>query len=166
MRQLTFKGFLKKYVHDLSYNGSYGMTLLAKETEINYRLREPLLFYAVLTNQENILLENCPFELCMEYEQVLPLIHSKQLSVLPDSYKKVITAYKVKAERVQTNQQMVSNARELALKLQRQKNVSTYRICTDLNLNNGNVNSWLLHNNPSKVGYNNAAKIVKYLKAQ
>lgn len=166
MRQLTFKGFLKKYVHELSYNGSYSIAFLANEAQGNYRLREPLLFYAVLTNQEDILLKSSPIGLRSSYEEVLPLIYSKQTSKLPDAYKKVIDAYKVKATRLQTDQQMVSNARQTVLKLQQQKNITTYRICTDLNLNKGNVNSWLLHGSTGKVGYDNAVKIVKYLKAK
>lgn len=50
MRQLTFTGFLKSYVKELSYSGTSAFRkLVAEAIEDNPRLKEPLLLYAHFT---------------------------------------------------------------------------------------------------------------------
>ena len=52
MRELTFPGFLKSYVRELSLSHSTGVRVLAREAaERNPRLREPLYLYALFTGQ-------------------------------------------------------------------------------------------------------------------
>ena len=49
MRELTFVGFLSRYVRELSMSGTNSISKLASEAATdNYRLREPLLLYALL----------------------------------------------------------------------------------------------------------------------
>lgn len=56
MRALTFLGFLKSYVRELSLSHSTGVRVLAKEAvERNPRLRELLYLYALLTGQIGLL---------------------------------------------------------------------------------------------------------------
>ena len=56
MRELTFPGFLKSYVRELSLTHSTGVRVLAKEAaERNPRLREPLYLYALFTGQIELL---------------------------------------------------------------------------------------------------------------
>ena len=52
MRELTFAGFLSRYVRELSLSGTNAISILAREAaEKNYRLREPLLLYALFTDK-------------------------------------------------------------------------------------------------------------------
>ena len=48
--------------------------------------------------------------------------------------------------------------------LQAQKQVSNYRIYHDLNLNPGNLNAWLTHQDCSKVSLNTTRKTLNYLR--
>lgn len=167
MRKLTFRGFLKQYTHDLSLHGSYGIGVLAREADHeNIRLQEPLLFYAFETSQTELLLRNCGEALREEYRAVLPFLQRGDFAHLPEGYQKVLDAYSVKANRVRTDQRAVAGARGMILQLQTEKNISTYRICTDLKLNQGNVGGWLKHGSAGKVSYRNALRIVSYMKAQ
>ena len=48
MKELTFVGFLSLYVRELSMSGTNSISKLASEAATdNYRLREPLLLYAL-----------------------------------------------------------------------------------------------------------------------
>ena len=56
MRELTFKGFLSQYVKELSYTGTVDLNTLTSEAlNGNYRLRAPLLLYAVMNEKSNLL---------------------------------------------------------------------------------------------------------------
>ena len=51
MRELTFVGFLSRYVRELSMSGTNSISKLAREAATNnYRLREPLLLYALFSD--------------------------------------------------------------------------------------------------------------------
>ena len=57
MRELTFVGFLSRYVRELSMSGTNSISKLAREAATNnYRLREPLLLYALSTDNSALLL--------------------------------------------------------------------------------------------------------------
>ena len=56
MRQLTFNGYLEKYVRSLSSNNTSSIFKLAAETLTNHRLREPLFLYALSAGKITILL--------------------------------------------------------------------------------------------------------------
>ena len=52
MRELTLTGFLSRYVRELSLYGTNAISGLAREAaEENYRLREPLVLYALFTDR-------------------------------------------------------------------------------------------------------------------
>ena len=50
--------------------------------------------------------------------------------------------------------------------LQQEKNVSTYRVYTDLGLNHGNVNAYLKYGDISNVSLEVAEKVLEYLAAK
>ena len=49
------------------------------------------------------------------------------------------------------------------LERQQESDISTYRICQDLHLNNSNINAWLKNNSPAKVSLSTARRILSYL---
>ena len=56
MRELTFVGFLSRYVRDLSMSGTNSISKLAREADkANARLREPLLLYALFSDNSALL---------------------------------------------------------------------------------------------------------------
>ena len=58
MRELTFPGFLTKYVRSLSLSDTNSVRALAREAaEENPRLREPLFLYALYTGKQHLLMK-------------------------------------------------------------------------------------------------------------
>ena len=45
------------------------------------------------------------------------------------------------------------------------KNFSAYRMCKDLNLNQGNIFLWLKHGNQKAISYANAERVLDYIEA-
>jgi len=54
MRKLSFHGFLKQYLLDLSGQNSLSIHKLSRLSKKNYRLVDPLLLYCLLENKLNI----------------------------------------------------------------------------------------------------------------
>ena len=54
MRKLSFHGFLKQYLLDLSGQNSLSIHKLSRLSKKNYRLVNPLLLYCLLENKLNI----------------------------------------------------------------------------------------------------------------
>lgn len=170
MRELTFAGFLTRYVRELSYCGSNGLYKLAEEAwKSNVRLREPLFLYAVFTGKSETLRraarkagwEAYCAELweCSE-EQIREALKS---GTLPAEYRKVWRSYLVKKNRHSTENETKELMRQRILQLQEQKGLSNYRLYTDLKLNPGNLNSWLKNGRCDKVSMKTARAVLQYL---
>ena len=88
MRQLTFPGFLDRYVRELSANNSGAIYALSKEAlKDNPRLREPLYLYALSTGRDNVLFKAVRgTALQRDYEQMHNLY----------SYKDILEAFKLR----------------------------------------------------------------------
>ena len=148
MRELTFPGFLKSYVRELSLTHSTGVRVLAKEVaERNPRLREPLHLYALFTGQIKLLQKSvCGTALAAAYEGLPddPTIHTEPSS-LPEAYGKVWHSYLVYNERGKRDEETKELMRRQIVHLQAERGVSNYRLYTSLGLNPGNLNAWLKH---------------------
>ena len=171
MRKLTFKGFLAKYVKELSYAGTVDLSVLSREAvNDNARLQAPLLLYAV-THGKTALLRGCLH--CMDNSahllELLTLLESANVEELlvqgnlPMEYQKVWHSYKVRRDRPQNDAALKAAMRKKILRLQQEKHCSNYRLYKDLKLNPGNINSWLKNGDSSKVSYQTAAQIVTYV---
>ena len=106
MRKLTFKGFLHKYVKELSYCKTNDIRSLGKEVpERNYRLVEPLVLYALSVGKDDYLrrvaedsflmseafrFENMTFD---DVELFLKCEFESELSALPFNYIKIYQSY-------------------------------------------------------------------------
>ena len=180
MRQLTFRGFLKKYVYTLSYSKSYSVRKLTDEAVMsNPRMREALFLYAFFTDSMDTLLEKSkPLpELHEEYSRIAsrycgkPELLLKDLedgneTALPPRYLNTYTSYLSKRNAPQrhayTHGLMCDRLRELQLLY----GVSAYRLYTDLHLNPGNVNAYLKHRDCSKVSCETARSMLAYVEAR
>ena len=177
MRQLTFRGFLRQYTKELSYCGTNDIRLLAREVpDRNYRLVEPLVLYALSADKGDylrrvaedsfLLAEAFRFE-GMTLDEVVSLLeyelHSKT-GYVPYNYIKAYQSYIYFRDK-QKNQ---NHTKMLLLNrindLIKQKNISVYRVYTDLKLNHGCVHAYIKNGNVEGIGLKTAKQIFEHLK--
>lgn len=83
MRKLTFEGFLKQYVAELSGVQTASVHKLADRMAENPRLKEPLFLYALAFNKVDLLLRyTATSAVAAEYEQLSNLYSLEQMLVL------------------------------------------------------------------------------------
>ena len=175
MRELSFLEFLIKYLKELSYCGSLSIYNLAREAqEKNPRLYEPLFLYALFSDKIQILLSATKNDsitvdynmFAVKYDMNRMLISLKDQSTdLPIEYHKVYNSYLVQKNKIESDNHTKEMMRNRILKLKEQKKISNYRIYKDLNLNPGNMNSFLKTGNTKKISLNIARKMIKYLES-
>ena len=173
MRELTFVGFLRRYVRDLSISGTNSISKLSYEAaRENFRLREPLLLYALFSGKEASLLRSAEGTTLEElYSSVLDRYSKEQMlhafltsdSGLPSAYHKVWRSYLAQKNRKDTDAQTKELMRQRILAMQADKGVSNYRIYKELNLNPGNINDWLKNGAGEKVSLATARRAFEYV---
>ena len=174
MRKLTFKGFLKQYVAELSGVQTASVHKLADRMAENPRLKEPLFLYALAFNKVELLLRyTANSTIAAEYEQLSNLysleqmlvLLEKQSSELPEGYLKVWRSYCSVRDAALADNDTKELIHRRVLELQQKKKLTNYRLYKDLKLNPGNVNAWLKHNDSSKMSLDCARQIYKYAKS-
>lgn len=175
MRELTFKGFLSRYVKQLSVNDTSSLYKLAMEASTNNpRLREPLLLYAMFSDKQDVLMRAIKTpDLRSEFEnitlrytvaEVLNMLEERSV-LLSEDYHKVWRSYISEKNRHKND----DYTKELVLKkvrrLQTTSDISNYRIYSDLGLNPGNLNAWLKHGDCGKVSLTTARKVLSYVES-
>lgn len=173
MRELTFKGFLARYVKQLSKSNTNSLYKLAEEASgDNPRLKEPLLLLALYSGKQTVLLQAAKDQkLFAEYQRMVSQYSVDQMtqmfedsaSALPNEYHKVWSSFQFQKNRGQSDDHTKELMRLKVKKLQEQCGVSNYRIYTDLKLNPGNVNAWLKHGAADKVSLETARTILHYV---
>ncbi|MBO4831174.1 MAG: transcriptional regulator [Oscillospiraceae bacterium] len=173
MRQLTFPGFMARYVRGLSANNSGAIYALSREAlRDNPRLREPLYLYALSTGREKVLLKAVRgTALRKEYEQMSALYSYEDLleafkttpEKLPEGYRKVWMSFVSAAERTDRDSRVKALIRDRVNSLREEKHVSVYNISKNLDLNNSNLNDWLKNDTPGKVSLKTARAVLRYL---
>lgn len=176
MRELTFLGFLTKYVRQLSLCDSNGMYPLAEEAGgRNPRLREPLLLYALWSQKTQLLLRAAKNPELQRYYSDFLRTHDKstvELALkngapeLAEAYHKVWRSYlSIKGQR-QGEDHTKELMRGKLKRLQEKKGITNYRIYTDLKLNPGNLNAWLKHGSSEKVSLETARRALRYVETR
>ena len=174
MRKLTFEGFLKQYVAELSGVQTASVHKLADRMAENPRLKEPLFLYALAFNKVDLLLRyTATSAVAAEYEQLSNLYSLEQMLVLlekqspelPEGYRKVWRSYCSVRDAVLADNNTKELIHRRVLELQEKKKLTNYRLYTDLKLNPGNVNAWLKHNDSSKMSLDCARQIYKYARS-
>lgn len=173
MRELTFAGYLTKYVRRLSANDTTRLSTLADEAARNNpRLREPLLLYAMFTDKTDQLMRQTKDETLQKtYEDLLRRYSAAQMEqalqtdALPAAYKKVWSSYVYTRDRHRADDHTKELMRRKIRKLQQTRHITNYRIYTSLGLNPGNVNAWLKHGVEDKVSLSAARAMLQFVEA-
>ena len=173
MRALTFSGFLKQYMRALSFAHTGGLYKLAAEAaSCNPRLREPLFLYALFIGKEKVLLTAARSqELRKEYSDMLERYDRQGMEqslqngdpLLPEGYVKVYRSYLSVKNRSKNDAHTRALMRTRIIQLQQEKNISTYRLYTDLHINHGNMNAYIKHGDCSKISIERARSIIVHL---
>lgn len=171
MRELTFSGFSTEYVRSLSKAGTTSVFALAKEAAgDNPRLREPLLLYALACGKKDLLLRAAKrFGLESFYEPSFSAVGNNKIEfvlengLLPESYQKVWRSYLSKKNSRLTDDATKELMRNRILRLQKERDVTNYRLYTDLKMNPGNLNAWLKHGDCNKISLDRARDVLRYL---
>ena len=174
MRKLTFEGFLKQYVVELSGVQTASVHKLAYCLNENPRLKEPLFLYARAVDKVDLLLRyTVTSAVSAEYEQLsnryslaqMLLLLENQSLELPEGYLKVWRSYCSVRDAALADNDTKELIHRRVVEIQQKKHLTNYRIYADLKLNPGNVNAWLKHNDSSKMSLDCARQIYKYAKS-
>lgn len=155
MRKLTIKGFIASYIEELSYSNTSSISKLVEELDKNPRLMEPLVLHAILSGMPQRVCEKNPsfyteyIQMCYKISDSAYILENK--NELPERYRKVVEAYEYKAKRVENDNHTKLLMREKIIQIQFQKGITNYRIYTNLQLNPGNVNSFLKNGAANKL---------------
>jgi len=168
MRKLTFEGFLKQYVAELSGVQTASIHKLADCLSENPRLKEPLFLYALAFDKVELLLRyTANSTIAAEYEQLSNLYSLEQMLVLLEKQSSELPegSYCSVRDTSLADNDTKALIHRRVLELQQKKKLTNYRLYTDLKLNPGNVNAWLKHNDSSKMSLDCARQIYKYAKS-
>jgi len=166
MSALTFKGFLKRYLSDLSLTKTYSPFKLEKELNENLRLLEPLVLYIKLTmksEQIDKFRDSRLIAALFEFEKIEDIEETLENKLLREPYQKVYNSYLVKKKRMDNELHTKTLLLKKIRTIQQQKQISNYRIYTDLKMNQGNVNDFLTNGNVSKLSLSSVEKIFDYV---
>ena len=164
MRKLTFEGYLKQYIQELSVCASYCLKKVDKEADSNYRVVAPAVLLAKLTGAKTASLQSerlkKAFEACANVGDVEAALEENKLGEeYQKVYKSFLSASNQKENENHTKALMLARIR----KCQKEKHITNYRIYTDLHLNHGNINDFLTNGNVSKLSLATAQKILDYV---
>ena len=175
MRQLTFKGFLKKYVHSLSYSQTNSIYHLVEEALAeNPRLREPLFLYALFSEKSHTLLNAARHtDLFSEYEEILSRFGIETINQalandstsLPERYRRVYKSYLALRDRTHADNHTKILMHNRIVRLQNEKGISTYRIYKNLGLNHGNTSAFIKHGSCEKLSLENTRRILAFVES-
>ncbi len=173
MRELTFVGFLSRYVRELSMSGTNSISKLAREADkANARLQEPLLLYALFSDNSALLqksinndMQKARYDAILEQyskEQMLQALKEND-PALSAEYRKVWRSYLAQKNRKETDAHTKELIRQRILSIQKEKGVSNYQIYKTLGLNPGNINDWLKNGTGEKVSLAVARKAFEFM---
>lgn len=165
MRKLTLLGFLTEYVRSLSERNTLNTHKLIDEVYSgNDRLREPLFMYCYYSNKTDVLMKYLAVGDKAEYADIAELLEKGNTDRLPENYIKVLNSYKCKAGMKATDEHIKELMIEKIIKLKGQKNISNYRIYTELNINAGNFNDFIKNRKLNKLSLNKSREVYNYLR--
>ena len=175
MRALTFQGFLKNYLRQLSGVGTESANKLLEMARINPRLKAPLVLYAKASLPKNRLggLQNKNAWLAEQIdlyfsdaENEKELLQTLKENRVPDEYKKVHQSYLAKRDKIKQEQELKDLIRAKVKRLAEEKKISDYRVYKDLGINSGNYHAFVHQGDVSKLGLDRARQMLEYLEAK
>lgn len=174
MRNLSFAGYLKKYLNSLSGEKTLSLAkLIQVATKEAPRLAEPLYLYAAVTGQRDRLLSKSRGLWFFKDYKELSKHFSNQKDLLaaledndgriPQRYYKVYENYLSVRDGIKTDREFNLLARDATVRILKNVGISKYRVYTDLGLNPGNVNDYLKNGAVDKVSRKTAKAILDYV---
>lgn len=171
--RLTFRGFLKRYVKELFEASDMKLSgLVSAANEDCPQGREALFLYALECGRLDDLLRLSEGTR-MEGEWALLEARARESGGaetfssredVPERYRKVLAAYRWQSQGRSANREETKVLlRERILEALHESGMSVYRLCKDLNLNQGNVYAFLNGGDLSKVGYDLACRMGREL---
>lgn len=171
MRELSFGGFLDRYIRELSGFERIDIAKMAQAADTTMpRLKEPLVVYASLKRPKATvekLFSNT--SLSKEYESYFSnqFDDSEEFfSKLPDNYKKLYRSYLSVKGKSDTEKQIKTLYRERILQLKEIKennNITDYRICKIFGINNGNFHAFLYQGKTENISLERIRSIYDFL---
>ena len=173
MRRPSFRGWVTRELAYLSGENTLNLrrlAFLAQTTEP--RLRERLVLYAIATARVERLKDYLYREdMIDELDKINEKLKKHDfdnpegydVANLPLRYQKALMSFKSAYQRIDARNSSKKLRWEKSVLLQKEKGVPTARIYQDLNLDPGNVNSYLKHGATEKLSLENATRILKYL---
>ena len=168
MRELSFGGFLDRYIRELSGFERIDIAKMAHAADTTMpRLKEPLVVYASLKRPKATvkkLFSNTT--LSKEYESYFSnqFDDSEEFfSKLPDNYKKLYRSYLSVKGKNDTEKQIKTLYRERILQLKENRSITDYRICKTFGINNGNFHAFLYQGKTESISLDRIRSIYDYL---
>ena len=173
MQRLTFHRYLERYVRSLSKGNTNSIRKLVKEVPSNKRLRAPLFLYSLSIGKVDILLKaavGCQYcssfsGLAEKYKwiDIVKALEEKDMHLDWD-YHKVYRSYcsRRDAHRVDRDTKILMHNR--IRELQENKEISNYRLYTDLKLNPSNTNAFLKNRDLGRLSMGVAEKMLTYMR--
>ena len=162
MREITFETFLEQYLADISGQQTLNIHKLAKLSAKNHRITSPLVLYCLFRNKMDLLLKYINTNINPLLDELTKDNYLNDKYANHYSFKKIENSYRRRVDYYKNCNITKSLARANILALMREKRISTYRICKDLQVNPGNVNDYLKNDNPRKVSLKLVQEIYNY----
>lgn len=163
MRNYTIKGYLEKYIVELSGVQTQSISKLALYIDEYPRLLEPLAVYAVLSGASE---KVCRKHDCL-YRECCKIKECKQhFSTISKDYEKLYNSYQYACNRQTRINDTKYLLRKKIIELQKTKNVSIYKIYNDLNIDKRNLYCCINSEDLDRVNIKTMEKIWKYLEEQ
>lgn len=157
LKTISFKGFLLKYLKDLSGENTSSIKKLANKVGECPRLKEPFILYCYFfverTTVKRLLSNSVLYtdflrfvDRFPNFEDAMTFFQENELS--NDTFAKVYHSYKCYLNRTSIDNQLKQRMLENIQKLQKEKNISTKELlnCEAVKLNKGNFCSFLKGN--------------------
>lgn len=174
MRQLTLKGFLKTYLKYLSGENTLSVALLGEKIQTEPRLAHPLMLWAVLSGQAEVLMTRLDnrVDLLHELKTLTCFKNCEELEValevgaegISEGTQKVWNSYKVRRDASLRDERLKRAAREQVLVLEQAVGVTRYRLSKDLRLNPGNLHAFLTFGDVRKLSLDKTYQLLEYLR--
>ena len=173
-RKMLFKNFLLKYCQYLTDSSSASLLKMAEMLNDNPRAEEPLLLYALYNKKDHNQFRN---RLRPELKTRFDLLKNESLKYtsleemfkcsnnLDCDFQKVYNTYKNHLQETSASTPYKESFCVFFNKQLKEKQLTSYKVCKDLNLNNANF-SYFLKGQLDKLSVANCERVYEYLKKE
>lgn len=148
MKELTFEGFLDRYVRELSGFERIDLAQMAIAADCSQpRIKEPVVIYAAMKRSpETVRKLFRGTSLLNDYERYFfnrMVLSEADYKLLPEGYQKVYRSYLSVKNKNQNELRIKALYRTNILEVRSNCTLTDYRICKELGINSGNFHSFM-----------------------